>query len=678
MLPSLPLTSPQPHLLSPSPSPPVTFIIFTVVIAGDIASFDEAAYRTGLAAQLNGVSPDEITLAVDASSVRVATTISVANATVADISLGILTSLAASPATLSSALGVSIEAIEIVPIFGLDIDRTQLEPSSMPSPPSHTPDCPPSEGDPLQTSAVNLSTAGSANSVGIVVAAVAAGLLAVCGVAMVCERRKAQRRKEAQSTVQTWLNDTVKSTPSGGTAKSTYPSLASDVVKQRDEELASAETKAAEKARAIEMGELELAIGLASAVSSAAPASSSGSKSSARISGGIMVWSAADCALTTETFADHKVLGHGGFGTVYLGEVSPNTLPWWHGTSIACAVKKLDSASSQGQRELYNEIQVLGKCKHESLLSLLAYCPDPKCSCLIYPLMCGGNLDHRLLLTNEAIAELAKLRSEPHEPLSWRERARIMRDATRALVFLHSSGDGDVAFLHRDIKTSNILLDAHNNAKLADVGLAKAAQIKAGTLAGGQSTTLVNSTRVLGTPGFLDAQVLVDGKYSRSTDGYAMAVVMLICLTGKEVIQARDAGEQMAEVPEDIPSLVDPAADWPTEVSLRLGKMIRQLMHPHRRQRIDLPDALKELEDICESSSLRPGVIVADATKECIICMAEPREVRFACGHCVCCAVCTDLLLGRLANCPVCATKLVVVERSARLGSAATFVASSA
>jgi len=86
-----------------------------VIIAGDVSSFDETSYKTNLANQLGGISPAAISLDVGTASVRVATTIRVVDPTMADAVLGTLTNLAASPATLSSALDVSVEAIETVP-----------------------------------------------------------------------------------------------------------------------------------------------------------------------------------------------------------------------------------------------------------------------------------------------------------------------------------------------------------------------------------------------------------------------------------------------------------------------------------------------------------------------------------------------------------------------------------
>ena len=138
-----------------------------------------------------------------------------------------------------------------------------------------------------------------------------------------------------------------------------------------------------------------------------------------------------------------------------------------------CAIKRLSAESSQGRRELETEIAVLGCCRHQNVLPLLAFCLDARAPSLVYPLMSGGNLEDRLLRTPEALRRLGALQrggggSEP--PLGWRERMRILRDASRGLVYLHTPTAKRAMLLHRDVKATNILLDARNNAKLSDVG----------------------------------------------------------------------------------------------------------------------------------------------------------------------------------------------------------------
>tara|TARA_B110001452_G_scaffold228825_1_gene204444 strand:+ start:99 stop:944 length:846 start_codon:yes stop_codon:yes gene_type:complete len=185
---------------------------------------------------------------------------------------------------------------------------------------------------------------------------------------------------------------------------------------------------------------------------------------------------AEELARATQSWSDELVLGAGGFGKVYRIE-SLESLP----RAGQCAVKRLDPEAMQGTAELLTEIQVLGTCRHECVLPLLGFCVHPRSPCLVYPLMCGGNLDDRIMLSPEARARLRPLAPNmPEWPaLLWTDRLRILRDALRATSYLHtpvaSPTNPKDSILHRDIKPSNILLDEHLNAKLGDVGLARQA-----------------------------------------------------------------------------------------------------------------------------------------------------------------------------------------------------------
>merc|ERR1719262_335038 len=117
---------------------------------------------------------------------------------------------------------------------------------------------------------------------------------------------------------------------------------------------------------------------------------------------------------------------------------------------------------------------ILGAFRHEAVLPLVGFCLESSTGCLVYPLMLGGSLEDRLLpLVGDAPQRLSQLGLPAVPPmLSWQQRLLIIRDATKALLFLHTPSASKPVLLHRDIKPANILLDGQLNAKLGDVGLA--------------------------------------------------------------------------------------------------------------------------------------------------------------------------------------------------------------
>jgi hypothetical protein len=192
---------------------------------------------------------------------------------------------------------------------------------------------------------------------------------------------------------------------------------------------------------------------------------------------------AAEIACATDNFDAARVLGKGGFGTVFsVDEGRLVTL----GHRGRVAVKVMDrDGSQQGLHQLQNEIDILALCRHEHLLPLLGFCLDEQASCLVYPLMAGGSLEDVLAPGSST-------------PLLWKARVRILSAACRALLFLHTPSGAKGVILHRDVKPANILLDQHFNAKLSDVGLA----LHKPTTMHESSSHL--SDELTGTIGFLD------------------------------------------------------------------------------------------------------------------------------------------------------------------------------
>ncbi|KAI3692241.1 hypothetical protein L6452_32054 [Arctium lappa] len=147
--------------------------------------------------------------------------------------------------------------------------------------------------------------------------------------------------------------------------------------------------------------------------------------------------------LATNNFGDSNLIGTGGFGKVYKGEISHSK-----GQSMG-AIKRLDSRHGQGNSEFWREIMMLSRYTHENLVSLLGYCDEAGEKILVYEHASHGSLDRHLSATT----------------LTWMQRLRICVAAARGLNYLHDPKETHRRVLHRDIKSSNILLDENWNAK---------------------------------------------------------------------------------------------------------------------------------------------------------------------------------------------------------------------
>lgn len=158
----------------------------------------------------------------------------------------------------------------------------------------------------------------------------------------------------------------------------------------------------------------------------------------------------------TSNFSEQNILGRGGFGVVYRGELED-------GTQVA--VKRMEAAvvSSKGLSEFESEIAVLTKVKHRHLVGLLGFCAEGMERLLVYEYMPQGNLGQHLF----------EYKDISEKPLTWKMRLTIALDVARGLEYLHNLAHR--SFIHRDLKSSNILLTDDFRAKVSDFGLVKLA-----------------------------------------------------------------------------------------------------------------------------------------------------------------------------------------------------------
>ncbi|GKE36196.1 receptor-like protein kinase FERONIA [Tanacetum coccineum] len=219
----------------------------------------------------------------------------------------------------------------------------------------------------------------------------------------------------------------------------------------------------------------------------------------------------AEIELATVNFDDMLVIGKGGFGMVYKGHIYGTK----DSTPSLVAIKRLDSFSRQGASEFMTEIEMLSKLRHCHLVSLIGYCYDSTEMILVYEYMPNGTIEHHL--------------HKDDTPLSWMHRLNISIGAARGIDYLHTGVGTQHGVIHRDVKTSNILLDENWAAKIADFGLSKKID---------QPSSGIN-TDLKGTFGYLDPEYYMTGYLTRKSDVYAFGVVLFELLSGRRAVDTR-------------------------------------------------------------------------------------------------------------------------------------------
>nr|AMM43018.1 LRR-RLK [Vernicia montana] len=237
--------------------------------------------------------------------------------------------------------------------------------------------------------------------------------------------------------------------------------------------------------------------------SGSASRNSSGIGESHVIEAGNLVISVQVLRNVTKNFASENELGRGGFGVVYKGELDD-------GTKIA--VKRMEAGviSNKAFDEFQAEIAVLSKVRHRHLVSLLGYSIEGNERILVYEYMPQGALSKHLF----------HWKSLKLEPLSWKRRLNIALDVARGVEYLHNLAHR--SFIHRDLKSSNILLGDDFRAKVSDFGLVKLAP-------DGEKSVV---TRLAGTFGYLAPEYAVTGKITTKADVFSFGVVLMELLTG--------------------------------------------------------------------------------------------------------------------------------------------------
>nr|GMC74611.1 calcium/calmodulin-regulated receptor-like kinase 1 [Ipomoea batatas] len=242
---------------------------------------------------------------------------------------------------------------------------------------------------------------------------------------------------------------------------------------------------------------------------------------------GIPEFSYKDLHRATYNFS--TLIGQGAYGPVYKAQMP---------TGETVAVKVLGTDSKQGEKEFHTEVMLLGRLHHRNLVNLVGYCAEKGQYMLIYVYMSRGSLASHLY-------------DEVLEPLSWNLRVQIALDVARGLEYLH---DGAVPpVIHRDIKSSNILLDQSMRARVADFGLSREEMVNK------------HASNIQGTFGYLDPEYISTRTFTKKSDVYSFGVLLF------ELIAARNPLQGLLEYVELAAMTTDGKGGWEEIVDSRLN-----------------------------------------------------------------------------------------------------------
>ncbi|ERM96432.1 probable serine/threonine-protein kinase At1g01540 [Amborella trichopoda] len=216
--------------------------------------------------------------------------------------------------------------------------------------------------------------------------------------------------------------------------------------------------------------------------------------------------------IATNGLSDENVIGEGGYGIVYRGVLLDNTI---------VAIKNLLNNRGQAEREFKVEVEAIGRVRHKNLVRLLGYCVEGAYRMLVYEYVDNGNLDQWL---HGDVGQ--------HSLLTWDIRMNIILGTAKGLAYLHEGLEPKV--VHRDVKSSNILLDRQWSPKVSDFGLAK--------LLGSERSYV--TTRVMGTFGYVAPEYASTGMLNERSDVYSFGVLIMEIITGRSPVDySRPPGE---------------------------------------------------------------------------------------------------------------------------------------
>ncbi|KAC9417441.1 hypothetical protein E3N88_45870 [Mikania micrantha] len=287
----------------------------------------------------------------------------------------------------------------------------------------------------------------------------------------------------------------------------------------------------------------------------------------------------------TNNFATAANIGSGGYGMVYRGNLPNGQL---------VAIKRAQQGSTQGGLEFKTEIELLSRVHHKNLVSLVGFCFDAGEQMLVYEYVVNGTLKD-------------SLSGRTGIKLDWMRRLKITLGAARGLHYLHELADPPI--IHRDVKSTNILLDERLNAKVADFGLSKPL---------GEAGQTHVTTQVKGTMGYMDPEYYMTQQLTEKSDVYSFGIVMLELITARSPIEkgkyiVRQVKEAMDKRKDlyNLREVLDPILALSTEQLQGLERFLDvalRCVEETGNRRPKMSEVVKEIENIMELAGINPDV----------------------------------------------------------------------
>ncbi|KAL9443775.1 hypothetical protein AB3S75_017036 [Citrus x aurantiifolia] len=334
-------------------------------------------------------------------------------------------------------------------------------------------------------------------------------------------------------------------------------------------------------------------------------ASLSFGSSIATYTGSAKTFSASEIEKATGNFDASRILGEGGFGLVYSGVLDD-------GTKVA--VKVLKRVDQQGGREFLAEVEMLSRLHHRNLVKLIGICIEEQARCLVYELIPNGSVESHLHGVDKESA-----------PLGWDARLKIALGAARALAYLHE--DSSPRVIHRDFKSSNILLEHDFTPKVSDFGLARSAMDE-------ESRHI--STRVMGTFGYVAPEYAMTGHLLVKSDVYSYGVVILELLSGrKPVDMTQPPGQEnlvawarpLLTSREGLERIIDPSlgSDVPFDSVAKVAAIASMCVQPEVQHRPFMGEVVQALKLVCNECDEAKEVGSASSSQDDMSIDLDPK-----------------------------------------------------